>query len=410
MLQLVDVGRQSLDIYRDVVGGDVVDELRMIAKDLQGLRVVHINGTSYGGGVSELLRSLVPLEVDLGLKAEWRIISGEEPFFKVTKAIHDGLQGERHHLTQDEKETYLSYNYVNARELNPDDYDIIVVHDPQPAGILESADHDGAKWVWRCHIDTSEPNPEVWAWIKDFVARYDRAVFTMAEFVPADFPIDVSIIPPAIDPLSPKNLELDREMASKILSWLGMFPWEPFITQVSRFDKWKDPFGVVEAYKIVRESVPNIHLAMVGSMALDDPTAWEIYSDLTSLDRKDPNLHVFTNLTGVSNIEVNAFQRLSKAVVQKSIREGFGLVVSEALWKETPVIAGKAGGIPFQLSGGGGLLIDSVEDCAKGILEVLESPEQARLLAEQGRQNVADNFLMTRLARDELALFRSMIG
>lgn len=412
MLQLVDVGRQPLGAYGDIISKDIIDELRQIAKPLRSLKVLNINATPYGGGVSEMLRSLVPLENDLGLNVEWRIISGDEKFFKITKLIHDGLQGNDYHLDSHEKETYLKDNYVNSRELNAGDYDIIVVHDPQPAALLDCCrDRGDAKWIWRCHIDTSEPNQGVWEYIRKFIVNYDKAIFTMPEFVPPDFPkLEVVIIPPAIDPLSPKNMNISHKMATEILSWLGMLPGEPFITQVSRFDKWKDPFGVIEAYRLVKDNVPDIHLALVGSMALDDPTAWEIYSQLTAEDIKDPNLHVFTNLTGVSNIEVNAFQRFSKVIIQKSIREGFGLVVSEALWKETPVVAGKAGGIPLQLTGGGGFLIDSVEECAAKVLDILNSSDEARLMGESGKKHIADNFLITRLLKDELSLFNSLMG
>ncbi len=411
LLQLVDVGRQPIEAYRKIVGEQTIEELRRLAAPLKSLRVVHVSATQYGGGVSELLRSLVPLEADLGLSAEWRIIFGQDQFFKVTKKFHDALQGAHYDLTSEDKETYLTYNYGNARELDPSDYDIIVIHDPQPAAMLESVRNGHrSKWVWRCHIDTSQPHPEVWEYLKGFIAHYNQSVFTMEEFVPPEFPAeDVAIIPPAIDPLSPKNFPLNDGMSARILSWLGMFPGEPFVTQVSRFDTWKDPFGVVKAYQLAREAIPDLHLALVGSMALDDPSAWEIYSELTSLDRADPNLHVFTNLTGVSSIEVNAFQRVSKAVIQKSVREGFGLVVSEALWKSTPVIAGRAGGIPMQMAGGGGFLVASIEGCADRIVEIVRNPPLGRSLGADGHANVKKTFLMTRLLMDELKLFTSLV-
>jgi trehalose synthase len=410
MLQLISTGRQSINAYRKIVGDEIIEELHELARPLKSLKVIHINATPYGGGVSELLHSLVPLQKNLGINAQWRIIFGDEVFFKITKTIHDALQGEKHHLSSTEKKNYLNHNYISAQNFNPLDYDVVIIHDPQPAAIIKYSGKKGAtKWIWRCHIDTSEPNDEVWQFFKDFVLDYDKTVFTMADFVPFDFPNkEVAIIPPGIDPLSPKNLFLDHAMASKILSWLGMFPGEPFITQVSRFDKWKDPFGVIKAYQIAKEHVQDIHLAMVGSMALDDPTSWEIYSKLIDIERKDPDLHVFTNLTGVSSIEVNAFQRLSKAIVQKSIKEGFGLVVSEALWKETPVIAKNAGGIPLQIDKGG-FLIDTVEECASRIIEILENDEKARLLAKQGHDNIVKNFLITRMLKDELILLRSLV-
>jgi trehalose synthase len=412
LLQLVDVGRRSINAYKGVVEEGVIEELRRLAAPLKGVKVAHINATPYGGGVSELLRSLVPLENDLGVDAEWRIIFGRDPFFRVTKTFHDALQGAQHRLTSDEKDTYVASNYANSRELNPADYDIVVIHDPQPAAMLESVRHQArAKWIWRCHIDTSHPNLEVWDYLRDYVELYHHAVFTMQEFIPPGFSRPaVTIIPPAIDPLSPKNMDLSPGMATEILSWLGMFPGDPFITQVSRFDKWKDPFGVIKSWQLAREEVPDLHLALVGSMALDDPTGWDIYKELTDLDQEDPDLHVFTNLTGVSNIEVNAFQRFSKAVIQKSVREGFGLVVSEALWKGTPVIAGRAGGIPMQLSQGGGYLVDSTEECAAHIVELFKHPELAKSMGDFGHANVMRNFLITRLLRDELALFQSVLG
>jgi len=413
LLQLVDIGGQSLESYRPIIGDEKMEELLKLAEPLKSLRILHVNATPYGGGVSEILRSLVPLEKDLGLDVEWRIISGDEKFFKVTKGIHDALQGSNHALSRrEERETYLNYNCLNARELNVSDYDIIIVHDPQPAALLDcSQDGASAKWIWRCHIDTSEPNPEVWDFIKDFIKQYDRTIFTMKEFIPPDHLLknNVAIMAPGIDPLSPKNMDITENMSSGILSWLGMFPGEPFITQVSRFDKWKDPLGVIEVYRLLKEYVPKIHLALVGSMALDDPMAWDIYSELTEIDIDDPNLHLFTNLTGVSNVEVNAFQRRSEVVIQKSLREGFGLVISEALWKETPVVAGNAGGIPIQMQGGGGFLTESIEESAAKVFYLLENKQEAAEMARLGKKYIKDNFLITRLVKDELKLFSELI-
>lgn len=323
------------------------------------------------------------------------------------------MQGEDHGLgRRAERETYLNYNYANSHELDATLYDIIIIHDPQPAALLDCCrDRGFGHWVWRCHIDTSEPNPAVWQFIRDFIVGYDTAIFTMRNFVPPDFPLEnVEIIAPAIDPLSPKNIDLNDGMVNRILSWLGMFPGEPFITQVSRFDKWKDPLGVIKVYRMLKEYVPKIHLALVGSMALDDPVAWDIYSQLTKEDINDPNLHLFTNLTGVSNIEVNAFQRASKVVIQKSIREGFGLVVSEALWKGTPVVAGNAGGIPIQLGGGGGFITESNEEFAAKIRYILENKNEAAEMSVRGKKHVTDHFLITRLLKDELTLFNKLKG
>ena len=278
--------------------------------------------------------------------ADWKLISGDAAFFTVTKTIHNALQCAPDALTPADEQRYLSQSERNA-ELLDDDYDIVVAHDPQPLALLELHGNATSRWIWRCHIDTSEPNPAVWAFLAPFVRRYAAAVFTLGGFVPPEFPVErIEIIPPAIDPQSPKNLELGTVLAERVLEWIGIDTRRPLITQVSRFDPWKDPLGVIAAYRLIREHMPEVQLALVGSMALDDPQGWEMYHAIQAEVRDDNDVHLFTNLNGVGNIEVNAFQRLAQVVIQKSIREGFGLVVSESLWKGTPVVAGRAGGIP----------------------------------------------------------------
>jgi trehalose synthase len=406
MLQRVAVGRWSLEAYRDVVPEHTLVELRERANALEGARVLNINATSYGGGVSELLRSSVPLLRDLGLEVDWKVIAGDESFFKATKALHNGLQGSRRGPTAAEQEAWLRCAQENAASVDGE-YDFIVVHDPQPAGLaaLLRADSD-ARWVWRCHIDTSEPNPDTWAFLRPHLAEFDAAVFTMPEFVPPDLPVArVRTIAPAIDPLSPKNFDLAPETARQILAWIGVASPGPLVTQVSRFDAWKDPLGVIAAYRLAREQIPDLQLALVGSMALDDPEGWEVYRQVAEHAGGDEQIHLYTNLTGVGNVEVNAFQRLSDVVVQKSIREGFGLVVSESMWKGTPVVAGRAGGIPLQMADGvGGLLVDSVEQCAEALLALLGDRTLARELGRSGRERVREEFLLPRLLADELKL------
>ncbi len=269
-----------------------------------------------------------------------------------------------------------------------------------------------ARWVWRCHIDTSKPNPQVWSFLRHYLEGYDATVFTLGSFVPPDVPVErVEIIPPAIDPESPKNFELDARFASRLLRWIGVEAEKPLVTQVSRFDPWKDPLGVIAAYRLIKPEVPGLQLALAGSMALDDPEGWEIYRQIQDAAKNDPAIHLFTNLTGVGNIEINAFQRLSDVVIQKSIREGFGLVVSETLWKETPVVAGRAGGIPLQMrDGAGGFLIDSVEECAGKTLRLLKDPEEGQQLAQKGQELVRERFLLTRLIADELRLYGDLLG
>ena len=410
MLETVDVGRQQIDMYRESAGPDVVDELRELAAPLSGARVLHVNATPYGGGVAEILRSEIPLLVDLGLVAHWKLITGDDEFFATTKAIHNGLQGSEKGLTEKQWATYLSASEENACRLE-DEYDLVIVHDPQPLAIPHLRGRRGSKWVWRCHIDTSEPEPSVWERLQPYLDDYDTAVFTLGGFVPPDFPIErIEIIPPAIDPESPKNIELRPQLARRVLRWIGVDLDRPLITQVSRFDPWKDPLGVIAAYRLVKADLPDLQLALVGSMALDDPEGWDVYHQIRAAARDDPDIALFTNLTGVGNVEVNAFQRLADVVVQKSIREGFGLVVSESLWKGTSVVAGRAGGIPLQLQDGvGGFLVDSVEECAARILELLRNPDLAELLGRRGRQLVRERFLLTRLIADELRLYASLL-
>jgi trehalose synthase len=411
MLQTVDIGERSLSAYDGVVPEPILSSLRQVAADLRGVRVLHVNATPYGGGVSELLRSTVPLYNDLGLIADWKIISGDNDFFEVTKKLHNGLQGAPAQLTEEEIQLYENTAQANAAALT-EEYDVVFIHDPQPAGILPFHGNGNARWVWRCHIDTGQPDPGIWDFCRQYLTDYQAAIFTMDEFVPPDFPVDrVDIVPPAIDPLSPKNLHLPDSTARQILDWIGVRLGHPLITQVSRFDSWKDPLGVIAAYKLVKQEVPDLQLALAGSMALDDPEGWEIYGRVKEASDSDPSVHVFTNLTGVGNIEVNAFQRLSDVIIQKSIREGFGLVVSESLWKGTPVVAGNAGGIPLQMSdGAGGFLVDNIEDCAEAILRLLRDEQLAQRLGADGKERVRAHFLLPRLLLNELSLIRDLLA
>ncbi|RJQ87236.1 glycosyltransferase [Amycolatopsis panacis] len=409
-MQTVDVGELSVSAYHTVAPGWILDALAAVADRLRGARVLHLSATPYGGGVSELLRSTVPLYRDLGVHATWKIISGEPAFFAATKKIHNGLQGAPEPLTPAERVVYEETTRRNAADLAAErgfrDWDFVFVHDPQPAAIRSMLDVSAAQWVWRCHIDTSQPEPETWDYLGAFADDYDATVFTLADFVPPSLPAPrVDVIPPAIDPLSPKNLSLDDRTAHAVLNWIGIDPARPLITQVSRFDPWKDPLGVIDAYRLVRDEIPGLQLALVGSMALDDPEAWDVYRMISDATRRDSGVHVFTNLTGVGNVEVNAFQRTSEVMVQKSIREGFGLVVSEALWKNTPVVAGRAGGIPLQVAdNAGGVLVGSVEECARELAMLLADHARAAALAAAGHQRVRRHFLLPRLVLDEMAL------
>lgn len=410
MLRSVEVGVQRLDRYRRDSGPEVIESLKAEAAPLRGARVLHLNATPYGGGVAELLRSEVPLLCDLGIAADWKLVTGDERFFSVTKAIHNGLQGAAEPIPREAWDTYDRQSRSTADALDGR-YDLVVVHDPQPLPLPHLRGRGGSRWIWRCHVDTSEPNPSVWARLERYFDDYDAAVFTSPAFVPRTFPSHlVEVVAPAIDPESPKNMELGETLARRVLGWLGVDLDRPLAVQVSRFDRWKDPVGVIEAYHLAKARRPDLQLALVGSMALDDPEAWAIYEDIQLRSSQDPDLYVFTNLNGVSNIEVNAFQRLADVVIQKSIREGFGLVVSESLWKGTPVVAGRAGGIPLQLSDGvGGYLVDTVEQCAERIVELLDDREKATALGQLGKERVRARFLLPRLLRDELGLYRRLL-
>lgn len=412
LLHDVVVGPRDLGAYEGVVAPSALADVRARAERLRGLRVLHLSATPYGGGVSELLRSSVPLLRALGIDAQWKVITGEPAFFEATKTIHNALQGATDGLDDAQRESYLRTSEHNAAAL-ADGWDIVVAHDPQTAAIRAFWPDGDERWIWRCHIDTSSPNPDVWAFLRPYLEPFDAAVFTMHEFVPPDLPVaNLHLIPPAIDPLNPKNLRLPDTTARQVLAWIGIDLGQPLMTQVSRFDLWKDPFGVLETYRIAREEVVGLQLAMVGSMALDDPQAWDLHRRLQEASAKDPRIHVFTNLTGVGNIEVNAFQRLSDVIVQKSIREGFGLVVSEAMWKGTPVVAGRAGGIPMQVGegpGAGGVLVDGVEPTARAVIELLLDPDRAEKLGARGRRRVRARFLLPRLISDWLDLFGTMV-
>ncbi len=409
MLDHVDVGPRALSAYERIVPDEVLQEIRELAAPLKGARVAHINATTYGGGVSELLRSMVPLYRGLGILADWKLISGGSQFFAVTKGLHNALQGAPYELTRAARETYLMYTTRNAQLLD-EEYDFFIIHDPQPGAIRYFRGRSGAKWVWRCHIDTSEPNQEVMDFLWPFLEEYDALVFTMERFVPPGLGDHrVCIMPPAIDPLSPKNMRLTRGVSQEIRAWRGIDPHQKLVTQISRFDPWKDPLGVIKVYRMVRSEVPGLQLALLSSMASDDPQVWEMYDQVIAETGQDDDIHVLTNLIGVGDVEVNAFQACSDVMLQKSIREGFGLVVSEALWKATPVVANRAGGIPLQMGDGvGGFLVDNTEECAEKTLYLLKHRDEARSLGLAGQQRVREQFLITRLLADELRLLNSL--
>jgi len=413
MLQKVSLGVKDINNYRMLLGSELIDEVEALARDLKGLRLCHINSTPFGGGVAELLFSYIPMVRGLGIHADWQVIHGDRRFFTITKSLHNALQGAEYPLLEQQTQrTYLANNQRNARELDPN-YDVFVINDPQPAALRYFCDGINAKWIWRCHIDSSEPDKDTWQFLRPHIEAHDAAIFTMEKFVPPDLRGPrIAIIPPAIDPLSTKNMPLPKaEVCRTMIDNLGLDRNRPLIIQVSRFDLWKDPFGVIEVYKRASKKVPGLQLALVGSLANDDPEGWELYAAIHQEADKYEDVHVFSNLNGIGNMEVNAFQRASDVVIQKSIREGFGLVVAEALWKGTPVVAGNVGGIPLQMVGTlSNFLVDTVEECAEKVVCLLEHPEVAEELGKEGMAHIKNNFLMPRLIRDELSLIKELVG
>ena len=411
MLQLVNVGQKSLVDYATIVSRGLMDEIRRLAEPLAGKRVAHLSATAFGGGVAEINYALVPLMKDAGLDVEWRIITGGDEFFAVTKTIHNALQGDRKGLTKTQEEVFRRYQALNAEEFE-DDYDFVIVHDPQPVGMIEHFANSSARWIWRCHIDLSEPNPDVLGFLLPWLAHYDGAIFHMPEYVPRVGGLPPAYIwPPAIDPLTPKNMALSAEDAAYIVDQFGIDVERPLLTQVSRFDPWKDPLGVIDAYKGVKAERPEVQLALVGSMAHDDPEGWDYYNRTVKYAEGDPDVYILSNLNNIGSVEVNAFQVHSAAVIQKSIREGFGLTVTESLWKTRPVVASRVGGIVAQIQDGEtGWLVNSPEECAEACLEILSDPVAARQRALRGKEFVRRNFLMPRLLRDWLVLMNLLDG
>jgi trehalose synthase len=411
MLQLVNVGHKSLADYATIASRGLMEEIRRLAEPLQGKRVAHLSATAFGGGVAEINYSLIPLKQDAGLDVEWRIIRGEDEFFDVTKGIHNALQGSPQGLTSEQEEVFRRFNELNAAEFE-DDYDFVIVHDPQPAAMVMHFPNSAATWIWRCHIDLSAPNEGVLNFLAPSLAEYDATIFHRQAYVPAiDGLPSAYIWPPAIDPLTPKNMALSREDAAYIVDQFGIDVDRPLLTQVSRFDPWKDPLGVIDAYREVKRAHPAVQLALVGSMAHDDPEGWEYYNQTVSYAAGDPDIYILSNLNNVGSVEVNAFQVHSNAVLQKSVREGFGLTVTEALWKARPTVAGRVGGIVDQLEDGvTGWLVESPSECAQACSEILDNPDEASERARRGKEGVRRRFLTPRLLRDWLALFNRLDG
>ena len=393
----------SLDDYGAIVGQSQLDTLRYLAKDLKGKTIKMVNSTAVGGGVAEMLNRLVPLLSELEVPTHWDVITGGNDFFEVTKAFHNALHGTPYELTQTAKDIFLMYNEQNRARMQFGE-DMVVIHDPQPAALVLSRSQTPAHWVWRCHIDLSNPNAGVWEFLRPLVEQYDAAIFSAQSFT-RQLPIPQYLFYPCIDPLSEKNKELPDSEVQQICDEFGIDRSRPIVTQVSRFDRLKDPVGVVQAYKLAKKYV-DCQLVLAGGGASDDPEGAIVLQEVKEAAGNDPDI-IILDLPPWCAIQINAIQRASTIIVQKSLKEGFGLTVTEALWKGKPTIAGAVGGIPNQVMHKlTGVLVHSVEGCAFQMRYLLTHPEFARSIGMSGREHVKENFLMTTNVKRWLLLFR----
>lgn len=393
-----------LEDYAPIVGQATVDELFLLSKSLQGKVIQNINSTAVGGGVAEILTRMIPLLTQLGIQARWDVIKGDEKFFSTTKKFHNGLHGVPVEIRDEEYDWFMEVNRKNAEEMEFGD--IVFVHDPQPIGLIERRAQIQKNWLWRCHIDFSKPDPKIWKFLEQFINRYDAAVFSAPAFA-RKLSIPQVLIAPSIDPLSDKNRELSDEEVNRVFQQYGIDRSRPVITQISRFDYLKDPVGVLKAYKIVKKHL-DVQLVLAGGGATDDPEGPVIMQEVKEEAAQDEDVFVLF-LPPSSDIEINALQRGSTVVLQKSLKEGFGLTVSEALWKGRPTIASAVGGIPLQIAHKySGILTHSIEGTAYWIKQLIHEPEFARKLGVNGREHIKNNFLITRHIKDYLLLFLSL--
>lgn len=397
--------RIPLDDYAQLLGAGEIEELHTLAKPLRGRSIEMINSTAVGGGVAEILTRLLPLAEELDLNIRWDVMTGGEDFFEVTKSFHNALHGAPYHASAKDFEIFLAYNERNRARL-PLDAEFVVIHDPQPAALIDGRKKNGNHWVWRCHIDLSHPNGAVWDFLETFVSKYDGSMFSSPEFT-RQLAIPQYLFYPAIDPLSEKNRDLDPEFIAQVLARYNIDPLRPTITQISRFDRLKDPVGVIRAYRIVKR-YSDCQLVLAGGSATDDPEGAVVLKEVREEANGDPDVRVI-ELPAWAPLEVNALQRASTIVIQKSLREGFGLTVSEALWKKKPVVASAVGGIPVQvIHRHTGMLAHSVEGTAYQIRFLLSHPEIAAKLGEQGHQHVKENFLITQKLKRYITLFLTL--
>jgi trehalose synthase len=397
----------KLDDYEPIIGRSQLDELHFLARQLRTKTVKMVNSTAVGGGVAEMLNRLVPLLNELEVATKWEVITGGNDFFEVTKGFHNALHGGEYHLSREAMEIFMMYNEQNRQRMEFVE-DLFVIHDPQPAALIRSKERNRGRWIWRCHIDLSNPHPEVWGFLRPLIEQYDSTIFSSPAFS-RQLPVPQYLFYPCIDPLAEKNKELDETYIQKACDDFGIDRTRPIITQISRFDRLKDPVGVIQAYKLAKKYV-DCQLVLAGGGATDDPEGAVVLQEVMEEAGEDEDV-IILNLPPWSALEINALQRVSTILIQKSLKEGFGLTVTEGLWKAKPVIAGAVGGIPTQIIHKlTGVLVHSVEGCAYQIRYLLTHPEFAQQLGRNGREHVKENFLMTTNLKRWLVLFQIMLG
>ena len=402
-------GRKKLEDYREIIGENV-ESIQEKAESLKGRTLANVNSTSFGGGVAEILHNLIPLMRDIGIDARWFVIEGTDEFFNVTKSFHNALQGNKElRLTESMRRIYVGVNRENAGDVDLNTFDYVLVHDPQPAPLIEFYEKR-QPWIWRCHIDLSDPNRQFWEFLRGFVEKYDAYVFHMENYLREDLTRDrVVIMPPSIDPLSEKNMELKEGEVLRVLERFDVDPEKPIITQVARFDPWKGVFDAIDVYRKVKGKIPDVQLLLVGVMAHDDPEGWVYFEKTLRKIGEDYDVKVLTNLNGVHAREVNAFQRASDVILQMSLREGFGLTVTEAMWKERPVIGRAVGGIKLQIvNGETGFLVRNTDEAAKKATQLLKHPELGRKIGARARERVKENFIITKHLERYIDLLRGI--
>ncbi len=397
--------RIRLQDYEAIVGKSSLDELKMLAQKFEGKIIQIVNSTYIGGGVAEILEHMVPLLNQLGVDARWDVINGNEEFFEVTKKFHNALHGSSEKISAKDLALFSDITQQNLDQMKFYG-DIMFIHDPQPVGLITKKKEVGKKWLWRCHIDVSAPNQKIWSFLRKFVVQYDGAVFSAPNFT-RELPIRQFLVSPSIDPLSDKNKELDPSTIADVLTKYGLVSDKPMIVQISRFDRLKDPLGVIETFKMVRKNI-DCQLVLAGGTATDDPESAEVYSEVMKQAEGNPDIHVLL-IPAESDIEINALQRAATIIIQKSLKEGFGLTISEALWKSKPVVASAVGGIPLQVKNQlTGLLCYSVEGAAYDLRQLLTNPEFAGWLGRNGREHVKQNFLITGHLKNYMLLFLAL--